>query len=67
MSLSHTEQDLACNAGQVAAFEAVMNHLNDESVSDMDRLRLIMLYALSDCEYLYAFDALSNQIDCKPF
>lgn len=46
MSLSHTEQDLACNAGQVAAFEAVMNHLNDESVSDMDRLRLVMLYAL---------------------
>ena len=23
-----------------------MNHLNDESVSDMDRLRLVMLYAL---------------------
>jgi vacuolar protein sorting-associated protein 45 len=23
MSLSHTEQDLACNAGQVAAFEVV--------------------------------------------
>lgn len=46
MSLSHTEQELACNAGQVAAFEAVMNHLNDESVSDVDRLRLVMLYAL---------------------
>ncbi|GLJ29022.1 hypothetical protein SUGI_0572840 [Cryptomeria japonica] len=46
MSLSHTEQDLACNAGQVAAVEAVMNHLNDENVSDLDRLHLVMLYAL---------------------
>lgn len=46
MLVSQTEQELACNGGQVAAFEAVTNLLNDERVSDMDRLRLVMLYAL---------------------
>lgn len=46
MLVSQTEQELACNGGQVAAFEAVTKHLNDESVSDIDRLRLVMLYAL---------------------
>ncbi|TYJ46416.1 hypothetical protein E1A91_A02G119500v1 [Gossypium mustelinum] len=46
MLVSETEQDLACNGGQVAAFEAVTNLLNNESVSDIDRLRLVMLYAL---------------------
>lgn len=46
MVVSQTEQDLACNGGQGAAFEAVTNLLNDESVSDIDRLRLVMLYAL---------------------
>ncbi|KAK6939992.1 Sec1-like protein [Dillenia turbinata] len=46
MLVSETEQELACNGGQGAAFEAVTNLLNDESVSDIDRLRLVMLYAL---------------------
>nr|DAD39959.1 TPA_asm: hypothetical protein HUJ06_014282 [Nelumbo nucifera] len=46
MLVSQTEQDLACNGGQVATFEAVTNFLNDESVSDIDCLRLVMLYAL---------------------
>ncbi|XP_072985564.1 vacuolar protein sorting-associated protein 45 homolog [Typha latifolia] len=46
MLVSQTEQELACNSGQVAAFEAVTNLLNNESVSDVDRLRLVMLYAL---------------------
>ncbi|KAF9682717.1 hypothetical protein SADUNF_Sadunf05G0137700 [Salix dunnii] len=46
MLVSEREQDLACNGGQVAAFEAVTNLLNNESVSDIDRLRLVMLYAL---------------------
>ncbi|KAF8411675.1 hypothetical protein HHK36_004233 [Tetracentron sinense] len=46
MLVSETEQELACNGGQVAAFEAVMNLLNNESVTDIDRLRLVMLYAL---------------------
>ncbi|WOL02950.1 vacuolar protein-sorting-associated protein [Canna indica] len=46
MTVSQTEQELACNGGQVAAFEAVTNLLNDESISDVDRLRLVMLYAL---------------------
>ncbi|KAK1371893.1 vacuolar protein sorting-associated protein 45-like [Heracleum sosnowskyi] len=46
MVVSQTEQDLACNGGQGAAFEAVTNLLNNESVSDIDRLRLVMLYAL---------------------
>ncbi|KAM3731389.1 hypothetical protein ACB098_12G160100 [Castanea mollissima] len=46
MLVSETEQELACNGGQVAAFEAVTNLLNNESVSDIDRLRLVMLYAL---------------------
>ncbi|KAK9134596.1 hypothetical protein Syun_013926 [Stephania yunnanensis] len=46
MLVSQTEQDLACNGGQVAAFEAVLKFLNDESISDIDRLRLVMLYAL---------------------
>lgn len=46
MSLSQTEQDLACNSGQLAAFEAVANHLNNDNVLDEDRLRLVLLYAL---------------------
>ncbi|XWS21731.1 hypothetical protein CRYUN_Cryun30bG0079800 [Craigia yunnanensis] len=46
MLVSETEQVLACNGGQVAAFEAVTNLLNNESISDIDRLRLVMLYAL---------------------
>ncbi|KAJ6774120.1 VESICLE PROTEIN SORTING-ASSOCIATED [Salix purpurea] len=46
MLVSEREQDLACNGGQVAAFEAVTNLLSNESVSDIDRLRLVMLYAL---------------------
>ncbi|XP_035542012.1 vacuolar protein sorting-associated protein 45 homolog isoform X1 [Juglans regia] len=46
MLVSQTEQDLACNGGQVAAFEAVTNLLNNESISDIDCLRLVMLYAL---------------------
>ncbi|XP_019176232.1 PREDICTED: vacuolar protein sorting-associated protein 45 homolog [Ipomoea nil] len=46
MLVSQTEQELACNGGQGAAFEAVTNLLNDESISDVDRLRLVMLYAL---------------------
>nr|GMC69631.1 vacuolar protein sorting-associated protein 45 homolog [Ipomoea batatas] len=46
MLVSQTEQELACNGGQGAAFEAVTNLLNDESISDIDRLRLVMLYAL---------------------
>ncbi|KAL8231884.1 hypothetical protein R6Q57_001662 [Mikania cordata] len=46
MLVSQTEQELACNGGQGAAFEAVTNLLNNESVSDIDRLRLVMLYAL---------------------
>ncbi|OAY23561.1 vacuolar protein sorting-associated protein 45 homolog isoform X1 [Manihot esculenta] len=46
MLVSETEQELACSGGQVAAFEAVTNLLNNESVSDIDHLRLVMLYAL---------------------
>ncbi|XP_022768016.1 vacuolar protein sorting-associated protein 45 homolog isoform X2 [Durio zibethinus] len=46
MLVSETEQELACNGGQVAAFEAVTNLLNNESISDIDRLCLVMLYAL---------------------
>jgi vacuolar protein sorting-associated protein 45 len=46
MLVSQTEQELACNAGQGVAFEAVTNLLNNDSVSDIDRLRLVMLYAL---------------------
>eukprot|EP00249_Psilotum_nudum_P018464 c26818_g1_i2 orf=120-1817(+) len=47
MSVSQTEQDLACNnAGEAAAFEAVMNQLNNEGLAEVDRLRLVMLYAL---------------------
>ncbi|GAB2263890.1 hypothetical protein Droror1_Dr00026024 [Drosera rotundifolia] len=46
MLISETEQELACNGGQGAAFEAVTNLINDESVSDIDGLRLVMLYAL---------------------
>ncbi|KAJ9146168.1 hypothetical protein P3X46_028472 [Hevea brasiliensis] len=46
MLVSETEQELACNGGQVAAFEAVTDLLNYESVSDIDCLHLVMLYAL---------------------
>jgi len=46
MAISQIEQELACNAGQAVAFEAVLNQLNNEKTSDIDRLRLVMLYAL---------------------
>ncbi|KAM0839381.1 hypothetical protein ACQ4PT_060356 [Festuca glaucescens] len=46
MQVSQTEQELACTSGQAAAFEAVTSLLNNQSVSDIDRLRLVMLYAL---------------------
>lgn len=46
MLVSQTEQELACNGGQVAAFEAVTDLLNNENISDIDCLRLVMLYAL---------------------
>ncbi|OIV97987.1 hypothetical protein TanjilG_14087 [Lupinus angustifolius] len=46
MIVSETEQELACNGGQGAAFEALTNLLNNESILDVDRLRLVMLYAL---------------------
>ncbi|GAB4861158.1 vacuolar protein sorting-associated protein 45 [Ancistrocladus abbreviatus] len=46
MLVSQTEQELACNGGQGAAFEAVTNLINNEAISDFDRLRLVMLYAL---------------------
>ncbi|KAJ8541542.1 hypothetical protein K7X08_002358 [Anisodus acutangulus] len=46
MLVSQTEQELACNGGQGAAFEAVTNLLNNDNISDVDCLRLVMLYAL---------------------
>ncbi|KAL2622932.1 hypothetical protein R1flu_003137 [Riccia fluitans] len=46
MSVSQTEQELACTAGQPAAFEAVVQLLNNDRVAEIDRLRLVMLYAL---------------------
>ncbi|KMZ68788.1 vacuolar protein sorting 45 [Zostera marina] len=46
MLVSQTEQELACNGGQAAAFEAVNALLTNDSVSDIDRIRLVMLYAL---------------------
>eukprot|EP00271_Cylindrocystis_brebissonii_P008049 TRINITY_DN2207_c0_g2_i1.p1 TRINITY_DN2207_c0_g2~~TRINITY_DN2207_c0_g2_i1.p1 ORF type:complete len:613 (+),score=136.96 TRINITY_DN2207_c0_g2_i1:493-2331(+) len=49
MSVAQTEQDLAGPVGstsQAQAFEAVMSQLSNEKVADVDRLRLVMLYAL---------------------
>ncbi|XP_071722686.1 vacuolar protein sorting-associated protein 45 homolog [Rutidosis leptorrhynchoides] len=46
MLVSETEQELACNGGQGAALEAITNLLYNDSVSDIDRLRVVMLYAL---------------------
>jgi vacuolar protein sorting-associated protein 45 len=46
MAISQIEQELACTAGQAAAFEAVLTQLNNEKTSDIDRLRIVMLYAL---------------------
>ncbi|XP_040995917.1 vacuolar protein sorting-associated protein 45 homolog isoform X3 [Juglans microcarpa x Juglans regia] len=70
MLVSQTEQDLACNGGQVAAFEvfskAVTNLLNNERISDIDRLRLVMLYALryekeSPVQLMQLFNKLASQ------
>lgn len=66
MLVSEREQDLACNGGQVAAFEAVTNLLNNESVSDIDRLHLVMLYALryekeSPVQLMQLFNKLASQ------
>ncbi|XP_009360738.2 vacuolar protein sorting-associated protein 45 homolog isoform X1 [Pyrus x bretschneideri] len=66
MLVSQTEQELACNGGQLAAFEAVTNLLNNESVSDIDRLRLVMLYALryekeSPVQLMQLFNKLSSK------
>ncbi|KAG2665696.1 hypothetical protein I3760_15G020700 [Carya illinoinensis] len=66
MLVSQTEQDLACNGGQVTAFEAVTNLLNNERISDIDRLRLVMLYALryekeSPVQLMQLFNKLASQ------
>ncbi|KAK9676741.1 hypothetical protein RND81_11G097000 [Saponaria officinalis] len=46
MLVSQTEQELACNEGQAAAFEALTNLINNDNVCDIDQLRSLMLYAL---------------------
>ncbi|XP_074280253.1 vacuolar protein sorting-associated protein 45 homolog isoform X2 [Silene latifolia] len=46
MLVSQTEQELACNEGKAAAFEALTNLINNDNVSDIDQLRSLMLYAL---------------------
>ncbi|GAQ85616.1 VPS45 vacuolar protein sorting 45 [Klebsormidium nitens] len=46
MSVSQIEQDLACTASQATAFEEVSTQLDNEKVGDVDRLRLVLLYAL---------------------
>ncbi|KAL0806274.1 hypothetical protein Bca101_098766 [Brassica carinata] len=51
MLVSQTEQDLACNGAKElhmreVDFSAVTDLLNNENVSEIDRLRLVMLYAL---------------------
>ncbi|RRT77973.1 hypothetical protein B296_00004851 [Ensete ventricosum] len=62
MIVSQTEQELACNGpthslslavvssiSEIVVFtilQAVTKLLNDETISDIDRLRLVMLYAL---------------------
>ncbi|KAK9740926.1 hypothetical protein RND81_03G071600 [Saponaria officinalis] len=66
MLVSQTEQELACNGGQAAAFEAVTNLLNNDNVSDIDRLRLVMLYALryekeSPVELMQLFNKLATK------
>ncbi|XP_074263694.1 vacuolar protein sorting-associated protein 45 homolog [Silene latifolia] len=66
MLVSQTEQELACNGGQAAAFEAVTNLLYNDNVSDIDRLRLVMLYALryekeSPVELMQLFNKLASK------
>ncbi|XP_062101731.1 vacuolar protein sorting-associated protein 45 homolog [Humulus lupulus] len=66
MLVSQTEQELACNGGQGAAFEAVTSLLNNENVSDFDCLRLVMLYALryekeSPVQLMQLFTKLSSR------
>ncbi|CAL0305467.1 unnamed protein product [Lupinus luteus] len=66
MIVSETEQELACNGGQGAAFEALTNLLNNESILDVDRLRLVMLYALryekdSPVQLMQLFNKLASQ------
>ncbi|CAN1234859.1 Vacuolar protein sorting-associated protein 45 homolog [Linum perenne] len=66
MLVSQTEQELACNGGQVAAIEAVANLIKNESISDFDRLRLVMLYALryekeSPVQLMQLFNKLSSR------
>ncbi|GJP38428.1 hypothetical protein CLOM_g22867 [Closterium sp. NIES-68] len=46
MAVSEVEQELACTSGQTAAFEAVAAKLSSQDVADVDKLRLVMLYAL---------------------
>ncbi|KAF3445556.1 hypothetical protein FNV43_RR10732 [Rhamnella rubrinervis] len=70
MLVSQTEQELACNGGQVAAFEAVTDLLNNESISDIDRIRLVMLYALryekeSPVQLMQLFSKLARSAEYK--
>ncbi|CAN4076163.1 unnamed protein product [Withania somnifera] len=66
MLVSQTEQELSCNGGQGAAFEAVTNLLNNDNISDIDRLRLVMLYALryekeSSVQLMQLFNKLASR------
>jgi len=46
MDVSETEQELACNNSHSSAFEKVMEAIQNPSVSDKDKVKLVMLYNL---------------------
>ncbi|CAI5501688.1 unnamed protein product [Closterium sp. Naga37s-1] len=46
MAVSEVEQELACTSGQTATFEAVAAKLASQDIAEVDKLRLVMLYAL---------------------
>lgn len=46
LSVSQTEQELACSSGLSSAADAVSEALGNPAISDSDKLRLVMLFAL---------------------
>ncbi|KAH3840997.1 hypothetical protein DPMN_114455 [Dreissena polymorpha] len=46
LEVSETEQELACQSDHSASLQKIKTLLNDSKVSQLDKLRLVMLYAL---------------------
>merc|ERR1712151_1397523 len=46
LEVSHLEQELACSENKQEHFKSIVDMIRDEKITNMGRLRLVLLYAL---------------------